>query len=261
MAKKFPVLSGAESFWMEGGKTGILISHGFMGTPQSVRDIGEKLNRYGYSVLAPRLAGHGTHYLDLEKCSNTDWFNSLEEGYQELRKHCRKVFVLGQSMGGTLALWLEQKHQSIDGIILVNPALTIPSYERLREESKPRFLQEGNPDIKAEDVYELTFDQTPLQSIHELQKLMDQTPRILSEINCPVLGFKSRDDHVVPPGNTDYILKYIGSAIRQKTVLKNSYHVASMDNDKDKIVRDCHHFIQRQAHARAMDNCQYSTSI
>ncbi|MFC2949851.1 alpha/beta hydrolase [Virgibacillus sediminis] len=245
MTERYPVLSGAESFFMEGGQTGVLISHGFMGTPQSVRFIGEKLAREGYTVLAPRLKGHGTSPYELEKCTYHEWYGELERGYKELRQHCSRVFVLGQSMGGTLSLWLARNNEGIDGVILVNPALTIPSYEHLRKKTVPRFLTEGEPDIKAKGVHEITFDSTPLKSIQELQKLMDLTPGILPEITCPVLGIKSKEDHVVPPQNTDYILEHIASPDKQKVVLNNSYHVASMDHDKGKIVEGTHDFIQQ----------------
>ena len=57
MKEKFPVIKGAEKFYLKGSEIGILISHGFMGTPQSVRYIGERLAQYGYSVMAPRLPG------------------------------------------------------------------------------------------------------------------------------------------------------------------------------------------------------------
>jgi carboxylesterase len=245
MQYNFPVIRGAEQFYIKQGETGVLISHGFMGSPQSMRYIGEKLASSGYSVLAPRLEGHGTHYFDLENCDHHQWFESLERGYEELKQHCKTIFVMGQSMGGTLALWLTEKHQDLEGIILINPALTIPTYEDLKGEIGPRFLDEGTPDIKAKGVHETTYSKVPIKAIHELQALMEETPQKLPAINCPVLCMKSKVDHVVPPENTDYIIEHIRSEKKQSIVLKNSYHVASMDNDKDQIVNNCHDFIQR----------------
>src|SRR5689334_5026232 len=119
MEENFPVINGAEAFYCKGGKVGILLSHGFMGTPQSVLYLGEALAQYGYSVSAPRLKGHGTDYRDLEKCHHEDWFESLERGYQQLKQQCTSVFVVGQSMGGTLALWLAHRYSHIKGIILM----------------------------------------------------------------------------------------------------------------------------------------------
>lgn len=246
MEEKFPVIKGAESFDFKGNEIGILISHGFIGTPQSVRFLGERLAQYGYTVIAPRLKGHGTHYYDLEKCTQEEWFASLEKGYQELKKRCTSIFVMGQSMGGTLTLWLARKYRDINGIILINLALTVPAYEYLMGESNPRFIDEGNPDTKAKNVYEIAYRKVPLKAIHELQKLMEKTSAILSHIHCPVLGVKSAVDHVVPPENTDYILENIGSKTKERVVLQNSYHVASMDHDKEQIVKECHRFVQQQ---------------
>ncbi|RLL47048.1 lipase [Oceanobacillus piezotolerans] len=245
MKEKYPIMKGAEPFYFKRSDIGILISHGFMGTPQSIRFIGEGLAKYGYSILAPRLKGHGTHYLDLEKCTYKDWFQSLEKGYQELKQYCTSIFVFGQSMGGTLAFWLSHKYPEIKGIISINAALTIPAYEHLRGKTTPRFLDEGDPDIKAKGVYEITYSKNTIHAIQELQTLMDQTPAILPTIQCPVLGFKSILDHVVPPENTDTILKTISSDIKKRIILKNSYHVASMDYDKEQIVKECHRFVQR----------------
>lgn len=245
MEEKFPILKGAAPLNFKGSEIGILISHGFMGTPQSVQFISEKLAQYGYTVLAPRLKGHGTHYYDLEECTYMDWLQSLERAYQQLKQHCTSIFVIGQSMGGTLAFWLAHMYQEIKGIITINAALTIPMYEHLRGRTIPRFLSEGDPDIKAKDVYEMTYSKTPIHAIHELQALMDCTPAILSKVQCPVLSFKSIVDHVVPPENTDTILKSIRSNIKERIILKNSYHVASMDHDKDHIVKISHLFVQQ----------------
>ncbi|MED1472443.1 alpha/beta hydrolase [Bacillus salipaludis] len=246
MREKFPIIKGAEKFKFKGNNIGILLSHGFIGTPQSVRYLGERIAENGFSVLGSRLKGHGTHYDDLENCTHEEWFESLEESYHELKQECKDVFVLGQSMGGTLALWLAHKYRDIKGIIIVNPALTIPDFEHLKNKDKPRLIDEGNPDIKAKDAYEITYEKVPLKAIHQLQNLMEKTPAILPNLHIPVLGMKSAVDHVVPPENTDFIMEHIGSKEKEAIVLPNSYHVASLDHDKDMIVEGCLRFIRQQ---------------
>src|SRR5690554_4668640 len=145
----YPVIEGAESFYIKGGEIGVLICHGFMGTPQSVRYLGERFAELGYTVLAVRSKGHGTDYRDLEKCTSEDWFNSLENGYKVLKEECSKVFVIGQSMGGALTLKLAYKYPNIDGIMLINAALSVPAYEFVRKlDHPPRYINEGKPDIK-----------------------------------------------------------------------------------------------------------------
>lgn len=245
MVENFQVIEGAESFFFKGSETGILLSHGFIGTPQSVRFLGEELAKRGYTVMAPRLKGHGTHYLDMEQCRYMDWYESLAEGYEELSRHCTKIIIMGQSMGGTLALWLAAQKQEVDGVVLINPALTIPAFDYVRQEADLRFIDEDIPDIKAKNIHEITYTKAPVKAIRQLQKLMSLTPEKLKDVHCPVLGFKSAIDHVVPPENTDFIMEQISSVQKESITLHDSYHVASMDNDKELIVKKTHSFIER----------------
>ncbi|KKI90473.1 monoacylglycerol lipase [Bacillus sp. SA1-12] len=245
MRETYPVIEGAEEFYIKGNKVGLLLSHGFMGTPQSVHFLGEKWSELGYTVYAPRLKGHGTHYKDLEHSTHMDWFSDLEKGYLHLKEHCTTIFIIGQSMGGTLALWLANKYKDIRGLVLINPALTVPNYDQWIGKSSPRYLSESAPDIKSKGIREITYNKVPIQSIHELQTLMGKTPKILPNITNSILCFKSAEDHVVPPQNTDYILVNIASAKKEAVILYHSYHVASMDHDKEKIIMKTHTFIQK----------------
>ena len=248
MAAIHKVIEGAEAFYIEGNETGILLSHGFIGTPQSVRYVGNKLAEMGYTVLAPRLEGHGTHYKDLERCSYHDWFDSLEKAYERLAARCESIFVMGQSMGGTLALkFASEKRDKLKGVILINPALTIPSWESIESGFAPRYINEGSPDIKAQNVIEIAYPKVPVASIRELQRLMEETRGLLDRVTYPVMGFKSSTDHVVPPENTDFIMRQIRSAFKYVHVLPNSYHVATMDHDKDTICERSHSFIEQLA--------------
>ena len=74
------LMEGAEPFHFEGNGTGILVSHGFTGTPQSVRPLGEALAEEGFTVMGPRLAGHGTDMEDHAQSTALDWISSIEQG-------------------------------------------------------------------------------------------------------------------------------------------------------------------------------------
>ncbi|EFV76267.1 hypothetical protein HMPREF1013_03495 [Bacillus sp. 2_A_57_CT2] len=180
-----------------------------------------------------------------KKTSHEDWFAEAEKGYQFLKDRCTSVYAAGQSMGGALTLWLANKYPEIAGVVLINAALRVPCYEYLKGKTNPRYLDEGAPDIKKEDVEEITYGKVPVPSIFELQKIMERTPDLLPSIKTPVLGFKSVEDHVVPAECTDFILEKIGSVKKKAISLYNSYHVASMDNDKEKIVNITHQYIQQ----------------
>jgi carboxylesterase len=220
MSEQYPVLPGAESFFFKGNQIGILICHGFVGTPQSVRFLGEHLASKGFSVYGVRLKGHGTHYEDMEKCI-----------YQ-----------------GTLTLNLTNKHSNIKGIMLINAAIkSIPPMERYKNRDLPRYINEGEPDIKDKSVIEITYPKAPVRSIHQLFALMDKTRDKLPTISCPVLAFQSEEDHVVPPENGKYLMDAIQSDVKEMISLTNSYHVAAMDFEKEFIAEKCSLFIEKHA--------------
>ncbi|MFC4713688.1 alpha/beta hydrolase [Planococcus dechangensis] len=243
--EQYPVMEEASSFFLEGNHTGILLCHGFLGTPQSVKELGEALAAQGYTVSCPRLPGHGTHFTDLERYGFEDWFAQVEQAYQDLKASCSTVFVIGQSMGGTLSLDLASRYPDIEGIALINPAIDIPAFETYRSQPPLAYVAEDRPDIKKADAVEITYEQAPVHAYQQLLRYMDAVDAKLSAVRCPVVCFQSLEDHVVPPGNTDSILSKVGSGHTMKHELHNSYHIASMDHELDVIVEKTVQFIKQ----------------
>ncbi|MDG5788449.1 alpha/beta fold hydrolase [Evansella sp. AB-P1] len=239
----FKIIQGAESFHYDGNSTGILICHGFLGTPQSMEYLGQAFANKGYTVRAPRLRGHGTHYFDLEKATFTDWIHELEENYLQLKDKCSQVFVLGQSMGGLLSLLIASKFKDVSGVITINVAFEVPDYEQYRNKLLPNYIEEGPPDINNKEVKEITYPYVPLKSINELLKLIDFTKDQITSIKSPVLLMHSKVDNVVPPISSKIIYERLKTTKKELVQLNNSCHVASMDFDQDKIVIDTDRFI------------------
>lgn len=244
MSEKYPVINGAEPFYFEGNKVGILISHGFTGSTQSMRPLGEAYAKAGYTVCGPRLRGHGTHYEDMETTTYQDWIASIEEGYRWLKERCEIIVVTGLSMGGTLTLYLAENHPEIKAIIPINAAIEISDMAAVQNVDD-RFLDAIGSDIKDSAVKELAYDKTPVQSVREIVKLMENVKGNLDKITCPALIFVSEEDHVVPPENSRTIYDQISSKDKQIVQLKNSYHVATLDHDQGLIIEETLAFIEK----------------
>lgn len=240
-----PVIDGAASQFFKGNKIGIVLCHGFNGTPQSMQSIGEQLAEYGFTVSIPRLSGHGTHYLDMESSSYKRWISDLEIAYKNLKQQCEYVFIVGQSMGGALTLQVAAKNPEVDGIFLINAAVTDVSYKEFYNKATPLFVHEGSPDIKKPAVFEIAYDKVPLKAIHQLLYLMEDTKSIVSSVSSPTVILKSAIDHVVPPANSDYIYGQVNTIDKKVITLENSYHVASMDNDAQQIVDTIYQHINK----------------
>ncbi|WP_034262583.1 alpha/beta hydrolase [Bacillus sp. J33] len=245
MAENYPVLEGAEPFYFEGNEIGILVSHGFTGSTQSMRPLGEAYAKEGYTVCGPRLKGHGTHYEEMETTTYQDWIDSVEEGYQWLKERCSTIFVTGLSMGGTLTLYMAEKYPEIKGIIPINAAIDIPDMAAAANLEDVRFLDAIGSDIKNPDVKELAYEKTPVRSLGEITELMKKVKADLGKITCPALIFVSKEDHVVPPSNSSDIYNSIKSGAKELVTMENSYHVATLDHDQELIIERTLQFLQR----------------
>lgn len=245
----FSFMAETQPFFIEGSEVGVLVSHGFTGTPQSMRYLGEYLAREGgFTVFAPRLSGHSARPEDMAQSTAEQWIRDVEAGVNRLQKHCSTIFVTGLSMGGTLALYLAAMHpEIIAGVIPINAALFLnaPALASLAfAPDAPPFITGIGSDIQAPGIKEVAYPVTPTASLRQLYALMGVTRELLVHIVCPALIFESREDHVVPPPNGEYVMENILTADKRLVWLENSYHVATLDNDRQQIAKDSVQFIQ-----------------
>lgn len=234
--------SGAE------GKIGILLVHGFTGSPASMRSWAEFFGARGYTVRVPRLPGHGRDWSDLNSVSWEEWPARAVEELEELHKTCSQVFLLGQSMGGATALHVAAHHgDAVSGIVLVNPMIHIPGIAAKFAPLLSRFKSQLSPvgdDIKRPGVTEWAYKVMPTKGVVQLAKLLRSSRSTLPVIKAPLLLFHSVEDHVLPVTNTEIIMKEIGSSQKQRVELLNSYHVATLDYDSDIIFENSLIFVQ-----------------
>jgi carboxylesterase len=229
------VLPGAEPVDLPGGPVGVLVCHGFTGSPQSVREWAEHLASAGLTVVAPRLPGHGTRWQDMNRTRFADWYAEVERAFDELRGRCGTVFVMGLSMGGTLALRLaEERGEQLAGLVVVNASLSTERRDArllpLLARVLPSFPGIAS-DIKKPGVSELAYDRIPLKAALSLQRAWPVVRRDLHRITCPVLVFRSREDHVVEVVSGRMLLEGLTGRQVEERVLEDSYHVATLDND------------------------------
>ena len=243
------ILTGAEPFNHDGSDVGVLLCHGFTGTPQSMRPWGEYLVERGYTVRVPLLPGHGTTWQEMNGTSWQDWYSCVDTAFRELHERCERVVVGGLSMGGALSLQLAQEHgPRISGLVLVNPAVKFDD-PRTRLVPVLKHLMgsvEGvGNDIKKPGVTELAYTRTPLKAAHSQLVGWQSVIRDLPEVTQPVLLLRSPQDHVVPASSSALILSRISSRDRTEILLEDSYHVATLDNDAQRIFDESAKFIER----------------
>ncbi|MDJ1135372.1 alpha/beta hydrolase [Streptomyces iconiensis] len=249
-----PILPGAEPFHRDGSTTGVLLCHGFTGSPQSLRPWAEYLAGRGLTVSLPLLPGHGTRWEDLEQTSWEDWYATVDRELRVLSERCERVFVCGLSMGGALALRLAARHGDVvSGVVVVNPAATFPRAEGY---ALPlgRFLLRSvkgiTDDIAKEGRHELGYARVPTRAAYAMRNFCRVVRSDLPQVTQPLLLLRSRTDHVVPPSDSALVLGRVSSTDVTETVLERSFHVATLDHDAERIFADSYGFITRLAAPR-----------
>lgn len=250
-----PVVPGAEPFGHSGSDDiGVLLCHGFTGTPASMRTWGKHLAEAGFTVRGPRLPGHGTTWQELNRTTWEDWYGCVRAELDDLLRTCSSVFMFGQSMGGTLTLRAAQEFGArLAGIALVNPSVLT-----LRPEAKllpilSRFVPSVaglGGDIAKPDAQELSYPRTPLRAAASLAQLWKIVRRDLHRVTQPLLLAHSLVDHVVEPVNSQVVARGVGSADVVDLTLPNSFHVATLDYDAPLIFTASVSFIERLHIAR-----------
>jgi carboxylesterase len=235
-----PVIPGAEPFSVPGGPHGALVVHGFTGNPSSLRPVAEALAAAGFAVELPLLPGHGTSVEDMAATRFSDWAGAVEACYLELAGRTDAVVVAGLSMGGTLAAWLATRQPRIAGVVAVNGLFDPPAEafaDMLRtclEQGQDRLPGIGS-DIAAPGVAEMAYEAAPIEGLLSLHEAVGELHGRLAEIRCPVLVLTSPQDHIVPPVSSDVLAARVSGPV-ERVVLERSYHVATLDHDRDLVV-------------------------
>ena len=249
------VKPGCEAWSAEGSgdnaRTGVLVLHGFTGSPASMRPIAQDLAAQGYAVELPLLSGHGTQWKDLHRTTWQDLARDTITAFETLRARTDRRVVLGLSNGGLIALRLAQtRFEDLAGQVLINPFLLtrdprakfLPVLSRLLP-SLPGVVN----DIAKPDMDEVGYDRLPLRSLASIMSLQRQVRAALPETRLPTLLFTSRQDHGVDTHSSVEIAEKIGASDFEHVWLERSYHVATLDYDYPEILAGTVKFIERVA--------------
>jgi len=199
------IIPTAESFFFPAStKVGVLLVHGFTGTPKEMRLMGEHLHqKHGFTVLGVRLSGHATRPEDMLRSEYTDWLASVEDGYHQLCGAAQSIYIMGLSMGGILSLTMAAS-LPVKGVVTMSTPYKLPDDPRLRHiewlskmiQFMPKSTNEPGSDWfdKAAWKEHTSYPQNPLHGISELNKLLSLMRASLAQITAPVLMIHSRDD-------------------------------------------------------------------
>jgi carboxylesterase len=253
----------------QGGSTGFLLLHGLSGTPVELHYVANGLMRAGHTVACPQLAGHCGTLEELRRSTWQDWAGSAETALAQLAGRCEHVFVGGLSMGAVLALLLAARNpQAVTGSLLLAPTLWcdgwgVPWYARLFRlvQHKPladliQFCERPPYGVKdrrlrsiiadaihSGDPSKAGFLSIPGGCMLELRWLVGAVCRELGRIRQPVLILHPRHDDRASLRNSSFLEQHLSGRV-EKIVLEDSYHLITLDRQREVVLNRILRFAQ-----------------
>lgn len=242
-------MHGAEPFLYKTGEVGCLMLHGYTSSPFEMRGLGRYLADRGITAGAPLLAGHGTAPEDLASTTWHDWYASVNEALDDMLAHCKRVYLVGLSLGGALALYTAA-HRAGDlaGIIAMSAPIYLPPplglvlkgmQSNIPYMNKP-FNDIEDPDARAQHV---SYDRSPVSSTASLVDFLAHVRGALPQVKTPSLIIYARHDHVVPCVSSHHIYSRLGTPRKQMVALHRGFHIVTVDTDREKVYSAIHNFI------------------
>jgi carboxylesterase len=245
--------------------------HGLGGTRHDFGSLDKKLEESGCDVYLPSLPGHGSRPDQLRSVSLRDYMRVLVSAYRDLSKRYARVDVAGISMGALLALMLCSRARVKPGrLILLSPPLFLDGWGVSR--FKPlRYLlycvpglrdfirvPEGEPfGIKNTRIRALIrrhlqkgsgihYPYVPLGAIAQVDWMRFAAKRGLHRVACPTLVMHSEEDEITSIRSAEFVCERLGTRDVTFVRLTDSYHMITLDNERERVA-DCTLAFMRRA--------------
>ena len=225
---------------------GVLLIHGFTGSPGEIKPLGEYLAKKGFHVRAVLLPGHCTSPEDLEKTTWEDWAKKVREEYHAFSSELNApVFVSGLSLGGALTLYLAEVEKDIPAIAPLAAPVKLPAIVKLAPLilKFERFIK-ARPKVKYE-IKHYFYDKIPVKSVIEVVKIVNFVRENLKKIISPTLIVQGLKDETISPDNARIIYNNISSEIKEILWLKNTHHVIPLDVERERAFEAIANFFMR----------------
>ncbi len=237
----------------------LLLFHGLTGSPLELKQYAKLIHKEGYDIYCPTLPGHGQYLQEIRSIKWQDCLNFSMNKYMEIKKEYEEVYVGGSCLGAVIALAIAAESSSVSGIVALSTTLfldgwTIPWYKFLIPlalntvfryyysfpEKAPYGIK--NPKVREKMLLmmnksTIALEYIPMTTIYELLSFSKYTRNNLEDITAPCFIIHSKLDDISSLKSARLIYKNISSKIKSLCILENSYHMLTMDNDKDLVAK------------------------
>lgn len=253
------------------GRIGVLMLHGFMGSPTSSHEMAEYLAEHGITVHCPLLPGHGHLPYQIKGFSKWDWIREAEEGLRTLRGMADRIFLMGHSMGAVLCAHLAIKTPDICGLVMLAPLYEVPDpriklalfgryfmpwFYPLKRNSKDEIflgrVLDYDPTINVHDPnlqeWLVQASRIPVDGAAEMVKMAALGRKLWGRLQLPSIIFQGQKDPAVNPGNSEKIYQALASQDKEIVKFPQAGHelMRSRDPIHVEVWQGVHQFIAKR---------------
>lgn len=227
---------------------GCLIIHGYTGGPYEVEPLALFLREHtNWHIEVPTLPGHGRK-LALENVSHKKWIASAENALKQLNEKVDKIYLIGFSMGGMIAVYLAAKHK-IDKLVLLAPAGKYLSFRQISKDVKDIVSDGFKGKLNRNKLFlhhKRKLGAVPFKANIEFLRLVKFTRKYLKKIDSPVLIAQGQQDGMVPYKTVYYLDKEITSKRKEVVFFERSRHLICLGDDKDALNTIIYEFLSKE---------------
>ena len=260
-----------------GGSHAVLALHGLLGNPLEMQFVGKKLQRAGYSVVIPLIEGYGYSSGQGQSYNTTDckrWYAEVQSQFDTLKKNYESVSVTGLCIGAVLALRLAiDRSDDIAALSLLATTLaydgwSIPKYRFLLplayytparylysyKERYPFGLKNKNlrnwieREMKVSHSSAAGASRLSAEGIFQAHRLIKEVKSKLGQVRTPTLIIHAEEDDVSSIKSANLVEATISSPFKKKIILHDSYHIITLDNEKELVAGETIAFFNQHNH-------------
>lgn len=255
-----------ETFYQ--GNTGhaVVLLPGLCGSELEMGAIPRLLKQSNHTYTIPRIKGYSAH---TGLTGYQEWIDSVDQFVTDLSQTHHSISIAGLSMGATLALAVAEQNSKVHSLVILSPVFlfdgwSVPWYYPFLallykigirnwhfKEREPfgvknvelrRHIRKA---VMANTVSELGAAHLPAVHLYQSLELIKATKKDLNSITADTLIIHAIDDETASPKNPEIIMNRISSETCRMIWLGNSYHMITVDNEREVVANEVNNFINQ----------------
>lgn len=267
---------------LESGDHAVLLLHGLQSSPAELQPIAKRLHQAGYTVHVPHITGYAYTQGETPRSVThwQDWHAHALAEFRTLKQKYRTVSVGGLCIGATLSLSIAAElGEEVSALTLLATTLwydgwSIPWYRFLRyagyyspfryiysyREREPYGLKNKQlrkwiaREMSHKDSTIVGASKLNLPAVQEAERMIASVKKSMHRVTAPAIIIHAQEDDVASPRNARYVAAHIGSKSVKSVMLQNSYHMITVDNDREQVASDTIAFF-KEIHQKIDTQC------